>query len=265
MKRSQLSQIWIYPVKSLGGISLDFAKVMPKGLQYDRRWMLVDSTGMFLTQRQFPMLSKFKTSIDSDNLIIQHDGDRLVVGLHDKGEMTLAKSQIWDDIVTTQEVSAHHSNWFSERIGIDCKLVFFPEENPRAVDPKYKVNDDHTSLSDAYPLLIIGQASLDDLNQRLPKPVPINRFRPNFVFTGGEPFEEDNWRNFKIGSNQFVGVKPCSRCTMTTVDHETGERGTEPLKTLSTYRTRNNKVYFGQNAIATKANVVSVGDLITIE
>lgn len=264
MKRSQLSQIWIYPVKSLGGISLQNAKVLPKGLQYDRRWMLVDNAGKFLTQREFPLLSQFKTRIDRDTLIIQHHDDHLVVlPGQSEGEM-LAQTQIWDDIVSTKEVSAEHSKWFSDRVGSDCKLVLFPEENPRAVDPDYKVNDDHTSLSDAYPFLIIGQASLDDLNSRLSEPVPINRFRPNFVFTDGTPYEEDTWRNFSIGENQFVGVKLCSRCIMTTVNHKTGERGTEPLKTLSTYRSKNNKVYFGQNAIALKADVVSVGDLISV-
>lgn len=264
MKRSQLSQIWIYPVKSLGGISVQRANVLPKGLQHDRRWMLVDHTGKFLSQRQVPLLSQFKTRIDDDTIVIQHHDDHVVVHPGQAEGETIPQAQIWDDIVSTKEVSTVHSKWFSERLGIDCKLVFFPEENPRAVDPGYKINDDHTSLSDAYPFLIIGQASLDDLNSRLSEPVPINRFRPNFVFTGGTPYEEDSWRNFSIGDNTFAGVKLCSRCIMTTVNPETGARGSEPLKTLSTYRSKNNKIYFGQNAIALEANVVSVGDLITV-
>ena len=264
MKRSQLSQIWIYPVKSLGGISVQSAKVLPKGLHYDRRWMLVDQAGKFLTQREIPLLSQFKTRIDQDKLVIQHHGDHVIVQPGQAEGETIPQAQIWDDIVSTTEVSAEHSKWFSDRLGIDCKLVFFPEENPRAVEPDYKLNDDHTSLSDGYPFLIIGQASLDDLNGRLAEPVPINRFRPNFVFTGGDPYVEDSWQNFSIGDNTFVGVKPCARCIMTTINHETGERKSEPLKTLSTYRTRNNKVYFGQNALAVKADVVSVGDLITV-
>ena len=117
----------------------------------------------------------------------------------------------------------------------------------------------------AYPVLIIGQSSLDDLNQRMKEPLPMNRFRPNIVFTGGEPYEEDGWKNFRIGQNRFVGVKPCSRCVLTTVNQDTGKKGIEPLATLSTYRMRNNKVYFGQNLIPLDHNEIAEGDEIVLE
>ena len=259
----KLSEIWIYPIKSLGGIPLTSSRVSPKGLQYDRRWMLVDEKGTFMTQRAFPRMAKFKLKLREDHLQIRFDEDRLEVPLIIKTGKEL-KVQIWNDMVTALEASDDLSEWFMERLGINCRLVFFPEENPRLVDPQYALNSDHASLADAYPFLIIGQESLNDLNSRLDTPVPMNRFRPNFVFTGGEAFHEDHWKEFAIGKNRFVAVKPCSRCVLTTVNQDTGEKGIEPLKTLSTYRRVENKTYFGQNLIALDYTEVHVNDVIRI-
>ncbi|MFD0999795.1 MOSC domain-containing protein [Ohtaekwangia kribbensis] len=264
MKELTLSEIWIYPVKSLGGIRLSSSKVMEKGLLYDRRFMLVDENGKFMTQRVYPKMALFKLSINDSTLIVQHHQDILTIPIIPPLNEPAVSVQIWENIVQAHEVNTTYSAWFTERLDIQCKLVFFPEEYERPVDPAYKVNDEHVSLADAYPFLIIGQSSLDDLNARLKEPVPMNRFRPNFVFTGGEPFEEDHWRNFQIGSNGFIAVKPCARCVLTTVNQDTAEKGAEPLKTLASYRTRNSKVYFGQNLVATHHTEVKVGDKITL-
>jgi uncharacterized protein YcbX len=239
MKQLTLTEIWVYPVKSLGGIRLNSAKVLPKGLQYDRRWMLVDETGTFMTQRIYPKMALFKLSMNFDQLIItykdpsrfEHSSIMLDANAPALGEIIHAT--IWNDAVETVEVDRRISEWFSTYLGMSCRLVSFPEINPRAVDPLYKVNDEHVSLADAYPFLIIGQSSLDDLNSKLDYRLPMNRFRPNFVFTGGAPYEEDTWRNFAIGKNRFVGVKPCARCALTTVNQDTAEKGIEPLATLS--------------------------------
>lgn len=264
MEKLQLSEIWIYPIKSLGGISLPTSRVLPKGLQYDRRWMLVDDHGIFITQRTYPHLAKFHPLIQDDKLIVKYNGESLSIPFTMPSTAPISVI-IWDDTVVAHEVSAEHSRWFSKHTGLPCRLVFFPEENPREVESQYKINDDHTSLSDGYPFLLIGQSSLDDLNSRLPSPVPINRFRPNFVVIGAEPFEEDTWRDFSIGTNQFTVVKPSSRCIMTTVNHLTGEKdGAEPLATLARFRKQNNKIYFGQNVIARHAHQVSVGDIVTL-
>jgi hypothetical protein len=120
------------------------------------------------------------------------------------------------------------------------------------------------SFADAYPFLIIGQSSLDDLNERLDKPIPMNRFRTNFVFTGGKPYEEDNWKDFKVGTAEFKAVKPCARCVITTTDQTTAQRAVEPLKTLSEYRRINNKVMFGMNLICNKSGVISVKQKIEL-
>lgn len=261
----KLTQIWIYPIKSLGGISLSTAKVMGKGLQYDRRWMLVDETGKSMTQRVYPKMALFKLSLNGKQLIVRYNQNEIIVHIDKQHLSNPLQVKIWDDTVIAYEVDLEYSQWFSEKLGISCKLVFFPEENSRPVNPKYNVNAEHVSLADAYPFLIIGQSSLNDLNARLKEPVPINRFRPNFVFEGGQPYEEDMWRNFSIGKTWFVGVKLCDRCVLTTVDQDTGEKGVEPLKTLSSYRQWDNKVYFGKNLVTLQDGTLNVGDIIMPE
>jgi uncharacterized protein len=138
-----------------------------------------------------------------------------------------------------------------------------PISSDRRVSPKYAVNNESVSFADGMPYLVIGQASLDELNTRLEIPVPMDRFRPNLVFTGGKAFEEDDWDKVKIGNSLFKVTKPCARCVMTTVDQNTGKKSKEPLKTLSTYRNVNGKVMFGQNMLLLEGEKISVGDLVT--
>lgn len=266
MATLKLTEIWIYPIKSLGGIRLEKTKVLEKGLQYDRRWMLVDETGKFMTQRILPEMALLKLTINNEQLTITHSQKKETHSIPLKPTASTPEKEviIWDDTVKAFEVSKETSTWFSSMLNMPCKLVYFPEENERAVDNRYAHNNENVSLADGYPFLIIGEASLQDLNNRLEKPVPMNRFRPNFVFSGGQPFEEDNWKEFLIGDNRFLGVKPCSRCVLITVNQDTAEKGDEPLRTLATYRKQNNKTYFGQNLLAVDHTFVTVGDTITL-
>ncbi len=267
----QLSEIWIYPIKSLGGISMNQSKVTQRGLENDRRWMLVDEEGLFITQRKHPELVLFQTQIEGDFLKIVHkrvESDVLKISLSADDAKTKRKFPVtvWEDVVEAQEVSAEANIWFSERLGFEVKLVHMPDESLRKVDPEFAVTtDDITSFSDGFPFLIIGQASLDDLNSRLENAVNIKRFRPNFVFTGGQAYEEESWQAFSIGNLNFFGVKPCGRCIITTVNPEIGVfEGKEPLRTLSHYRKVGNKVLFGQNVIAKNQGVLRCGDLIKV-
>jgi uncharacterized protein len=270
MKNLILSEIWIYPIKSLGGIRLRSAKVQEKGLQYDRRWMLVDANGTFMTQRVYPLMALFKLEQKHDifQITFHQQGSQQFPSI--RFDATVAPSGstfdavIWNDTVKVVEVSPEISKWFTQHLGISCRLVSFPENNPRPVDAQYRVNGEHVGLADAYPFLIIGQSTLNDLNSRMQTPLPMNRFRPNFVFTGGDPFEEDHWRNFTIGKNRFVAVKPCARCVLTTVNQDTAEKGMEPLITLATYRKEGNKILFGQNVVATDHTEVHEGDKIVL-
>ncbi|HCW09093.1 MAG TPA: MOSC domain-containing protein [Cytophagales bacterium] len=265
MSGLRLTEIWIYPIKSLGGIRLKSAKVFEKGLQHDRRWMLIDSDNQFMTQRVNPRMALFKLSMVNDQFSIKFKNDSITLPFFHSIIQSSIRAKIWDDEVDVFEVNREFSQWFSERLELNCRLVSFPEINARLVDEQYQINHEQVSLADAYPFLIIGEQSLADLNSRLKEPVSMNRFRPNFVFSNGKPYEEDLWKNFSIGKNKFVAVKPCARCVMTTVNQETSEKGMEPLATLSAYRRNENKVLFGQNVIALNHYEVHEGDEIVLE
>ena len=262
----KLSEIFIYPIKSLGGISLQQSTVEEKGLKYDRRMMLVDKTGMFLTQRNYPQMALLKTSMDEDfiKVIDRKSGLEIKIFPH---QTTNEKTNviIWEDNCSALKVSAEADEFFSDTLRLKCHLVLMPEDEKRVVDRRKKyIKENHiVSFADAYPFLVIGQSSLNDLNKRLLEPLPMNRFRPNFVFTGGDAFEEDNWKDFKIGYVKFKAVKPCARCVITTTNQETAERNEEPLKTLAAYRNFGNKVLFGMNVISNSTGNVFVGDELT--
>ena len=266
----QLTEIYIYPVKSLGGIRLDKAEITDRGLQYDRRWMLIDENNRFISQREYPQLALLKTEILPDYIqIIDTKNQKsftfpLEISISEIEEVL--KVTVWEDEVEAWEVSKHISEAFSEALGKPTRLVYMPDESHRKTDTNYALKGDEiTSFSDGYPILIIGQSSLDDLNSRLAEPITINRFRPNFVFTGGTAFEEEEWYEFKIGNVRFFGVKPCARCVMTTIDPNTGEqKGKEPLLTLNKYRKAGNKILFGQNVLISQLGKVFVGDEIEV-
>ncbi len=260
-----LSAIYIYPVKSLGGISVDSAYADKQGLKYDRRYLLVDETRMFITQRDFPQLALLKLSIIENGFKVLNnlDSSQTVIPFESDSKENLSV-KIWDDVCNAVMVSKDLNNWFSSAINKKCYLVYMPDDEKRLVEKKY-INEEHiVSFADAYPFLIIGQASLEDLNSRLQRPVPMNRFRTNFVFTGGNPYEEDNWKDFKISDTKFKAVKPCARCVITTTDQDTAEPSVEPLKTLSDYRKINNKVMFGMNVVCNKPGLVSINQKIEL-
>ena len=266
----RLSEIWIYPIKSLGGIRVKSAKVFEKGLAFDRRWMLIDRDNDFMSQRIYPKMALFKLQIQyrwplGSNFKISYGKDSINLSPNQSVRGKPINAIIWDDTVEVFEVSQKYSTWFSQRLGIACKLVSFPENNSRPVDQHYQINREHVSLADAYPLLIIGEQSLANLNSKLEKPVPMNRFRPNLVFSGGQPYQEDEWSFFLVGKNKFAAVKPCARCVLTTVDQDTAEKGVEPLATLSKYRKQENKVLFGQNLVAIDHDEIHEGDEIILE
>jgi hypothetical protein len=263
----QISELFIYPIKSLGGISVDHSLVTGRGLQYDRRYMLVNQNNVFLTQRDHPLMALLQPAIIGNELLVdskKSPGSKLRLPLIPEKNGETTKVQVWDDVCDAVYISHLADEWFSERIGFSCRLVYMPETTKRKVDANYALKDDITSFSDAYPILIIGQSSLDDLNSRLEERLLMNRFRPNIVFTGGRPFEEDIMEQFSINGIRCFGVKPCERCVVTTTNQETGITGKEPLRTLATYRRVNNNVLFGQNLLVEGTGIVSIGDTIEV-
>jgi uncharacterized protein YcbX len=240
------------------------AQVEERGFKYDRRWMLVDQSGEFLTQRQHPQLALLQVALSESQLEVFSKGDpsqRIAFDLDLASNQELLVS-IWGDQVLARVVSAEVSRWFSDFLQMDLDLVVMPESSHRKMDPRYAVQGESVSFADGMPYVIIGQSSLDELNQRLEVPVSMDRFRPNLVFSGGEAYAEDQFKQLQIGEVEFQVVKPCARCVLITVNQQTGEKGKEPLATLATYRTVNNKIYFGQNAVALAPGIVRVGDPI---
>lgn len=262
----QVQDIFIYPIKSLKGIRLESAKVLERGFQYDRRWMLVDRTGLFITQRTHHQMALIQVELQDKHLLVystinQATPIQIPFNLQSESQIEVT---IWDDRILVNLVDPSFDKWFSEILGVDCQLVVMPESSERKVSSNYAINGESVSFADGMPYLIIGQESLNQLNLKLANPVSMNRFRPNIVFSGGEGFIEDGWKNIKIGTLDFCVVKPCARCVLITVDQETGKMSKEPLRTLASYRTINNKVYFGQNALALQEGVLRVGDLIQL-
>lgn len=262
----RVSALYVYPVKSLGGMQVNSAVITDRGFRFDRRWMLVDSACRFMTQREFPSMALLQAMATDDELRISHKitGEEMQIPLllstNEKITVT-----VWDDTCMGWPVSAAADQWFTCMLGVPCRLVHMPDASHRQVDPRYATAGQITSFSDAFPFMLLGQSSLDDLNYRLQEPLSMNRFRPNIVFTGGQPYEEDGLKHFAINGLDFFGVKPCARCAITTTSQENAHRGKEPLRTLATYRSRNNKIYFGQNLLHRGEGIVSTGDPIMVK
>ena len=267
----KISQINVYPIKSLGGFSVNSVQVERRGLQHDRRWMLVDKDNKFLTQREFPKMATLRVEIYDYNLSVSENSTNRIEIPFTVQNAEKARVKIWSSVCAAEVYDQKINDWFSDALQTDCKLVKMPEETKRKVSYFYAVRkDDHVSFADAYPFLIIGENSLRDLNDKLETPVEMNRFRPNFVVENSDAFAEDVWKKIKIGATIFHAVKPCARCVITTINQETGEKcGVEPLKTLAAYRipkrSVKKKILFGQNLIAENAgNLINVGDEIEV-
>jgi hypothetical protein len=246
---------------------LQQAQADDRGFRYDRRWMLVTPSGRFLTQREHPRMALLRPELRGGSLLITYAGqDRepLSLDLAPQGGEAM-EVEIWGDRLCCIRPDPLADAWFSEALGATVHLIYMPDEARRPVDARYARQGEITSLSDGYPFLILGQASLDHLNAQLEAPLPMNRFRPNLVFTGGEAHEEDRWGRFRVGSLQFHAVKPCARCTITTIDQERGSAGKEPLRTLARYRSEGNKVLFGMNLLHEGPGEVAIGDEILLE
>ena len=261
----QVSALYVYPIKSLGGIAVKEALLTERGLQYDRRWMLIDSDNRFLSQREIARMALFKVAITGNGLSVTYSPTNSSLQIPFQPLHTqLFEVTVWEDTCLAQRVSAEADTWFSNILGMPCKLVYMPDDTLRQVDPNYAGEGMVTSFADAFPLMMISQASLDDLSAKVGAPIPMNRFRPNLVYTGGQPYSEDELASFSINNINFYGVKLCARCPIPGIDQDTAVGGKEPIKTLSSYRRRQNKIYFGQNLIHEGTGILRVGDALEI-
>ena len=258
----RLAALYRFPLKSGRGEALEQAQVDALGLSGDRRWMVVDaSNGRFLTQRLLPAMTQLQARWQGDGLQLQAPGmPVLPVPLPAAGSL-LRDVTVWSDTVQVPDAGDAAARWLSDYLQRDCRLVQVPAERARQVDTAYAKPGERVGFADGFPLLLIGQASLDDLSARVGRPLEMLRFRPNLVVSGGEPYAEDSWQRIRIGTLELRVVKGCSRCIMTTLDPVSGERSIdrEPLQTLKSFRERDGDVYFGQNLIAEGEGVLDCG------
>ncbi|MEO0552399.1 MAG: MOSC N-terminal beta barrel domain-containing protein [Bacteroidota bacterium] len=260
MQHYKLSDIYIYPVKSLGAIRISNTKTTEKGLQYDRRWMLVDNNNQFMTIRKYPNFLFFHLYGHKEGFRISFNASYLDIPFS-IASGDLIQCTIWDSKVEAIKGDERWSRWFSEQLGIPCSLVYMPDKADRRIKPLW--GGTTVSFADGYPLLITCEASLTDLNEKLDEPVEMMRFRPNLVFNGGEAYDEFRWGSFNIGHTKFQGLKPCTRCIVTTYNTITGEKGRQPLLALSKQKIDNN-IVFGQHAKSLESGEIRVGDNLQI-
>jgi hypothetical protein len=253
-----VSSLSIYPLKSCREIKENATWVEDFGLKDDRRWMVVDDNGVMLTQRKIAKMCLIQPEITATGLILKTvTMNSIYVDTPFSNNKCSVK--VWTDQCQAYDAGDEAANWLSQFLSTKCRLVYFPVDEVRQVDLNYAKAGDKTAFSDGFPLLLISQESLDDLNQRLSNPVAMNRFRPNIVVKGCLPFAEDSWKKIRIGEITFRIVKPCSRCVIPSINIETAEKEEEPLKALVSYRKHDNKIFFGQNVIADTKGKIEVG------
>lgn len=267
-----LSAIHVYPVKGLKGIELAQARCTDRGLEHDRRWMVVDAGDHgFLSQREHPRMATVWTDVGRGKLTLSApDVDEVEVPLSPSASAPRMRVRIWESDCDALAVSGEADAWLSDYLAIDCRLVYMPDKTRRMSNPAYGGEGKLVGFADGFAFLLTGEASLADLNARLAAKshpeLPMSRFRPNLVVSGALPYAEDAWKQIRIGEAVFAAAKPCGRCQVTTTDQATGEvMGPEPLATLATYRdSQEFGTMFGMNLVLVRPGTVRVGDLVTV-
>lgn len=262
----KVTGLYFYPIKSCRGIQLDQAQAGNRGFLYDREFMVVTESCQQITQREFPSMALIEPHLSSEGMFLKAPGmEDLHVSNHLSGQEVQVK--IWRDLCLAVDQGNQPAQWLSSYLGVPCRLVRMAEQFVRKVEPNYARNDhDQVGFADAYPFLLISEASLEDLNSRIGSNFGMNRFRPNIVVAGCSAYAEDTWKVVRIGEVTFSVVKPCVRCVIPTIDQQTGEiQGKEPLRTLTTYR-RNEKggVLFGQNLLHHSQGSLHIEDQVEI-
>jgi hypothetical protein len=262
----RLVEIRRYPVKSLRGHSLEEATVERIGLAGDRRWMIVDEGGKFVTQRQYPKLAQIAAVPTDRGIGLRHESFGAIDVDFPDERAPIETVVVWRDAVAAR-VAALAGPYLSAFLGTPVRLVYFHDVSARSVDPAFGRAEDRVGFADGFPLLITSTASLENLNRRLAAPIAMDRFRANFVVEGPPAWTEDTWRCVRVGALTFRVVKPCARCAIPTLDPLTGEKleGNEPLRALAKFhRAVNGGLIFGQNVIPDDFGRVSVGDPLEI-
>lgn len=257
----RLAELRVHPLKSAGALTVDRVEVDAFGPRNDRRWMAVGPDDLFLSQRRTAALARVGSRLEGDALTLHAAGlptVRVPIGRAPR------RVRVWKDTVDALDCGDEAAEWLTAALGEHARLVHIPDDAVRPLPPEYGLPGDRVAFSDAFPFLLLSRGSLDDLNARMETPLPVERFRPNLVIDGAEPYAEDRWRRIRVGDIVMDVVKPCARCLVTTTDQGTGERGKEPLRTLAGYRRRDGHVWFAQNAIHRERGTLRVGDEVEV-
>lgn len=263
---ARLAAICVYPIKSCAANDLDSAQVEPRGLADDRRWLLVDANGRFLTGRQLPQLVRVRaTPLHAHRLRVEAPGMPAIEIAATVGISRIAAT-VWDSRVSAADAGVEAADWFSRYLGRPVRLVHADAAMQRALDPAYSLPGDEVGFADGYPLLLLSRAAADELSARAGRELGWRRFRPNLLIDGAPAHAEDGWRRVRIGKIEFDVVKPCVRCVFTTIDPDSGvaESDGQPLTTLKSYRRSPKGITFGQNLIARGSGTIRVGDPVDV-
>lgn len=263
MPQLSLSGLYRYPIKSAAGMALTQAQIDARGLQYDRRWMVVDRHGKFMTQRRYPRMALIQVALEDTLKLSAPAMPELRLPLQpDAGEA--AAVEVWGDICEAISLGPLAQTWLSDFLGTACQLVYMPDATRRPVDHGALGESHLVSFADAYPFLLISEASLAELNRRLPAPVPMNRFRPNLVVKGCDAFAEDTWQRIQIGAISFTVAKPCRRCSIPGIDQATARPDQATLPTLASFRRWDGGIWFGQNLVQHNPGQLQLGDAVKV-
>lgn len=261
--QTHLSELHIYPLKSTAGISLSRSAISEYGLAFDRQFVLSDGRGKFITARTKPALLKIAATLTPGGMILTAPGMSPLEVSYAEFSANYHPVTIWGDEVSAQHCGNSYDRWFAEYLQQDCQLLFFGDRSQRLT----AIGNKPVAFADGFPLLLISQASLDDLNNRCQSTITATNMRPNIVVSSTEAYAEDHWKRIRIGSVEFAVVKPCGRCILTTVDAKTTERNAlrEPLSVLKQYRKGSDgEAHFGQNLIPLSSGVIELNDRVEV-
>lgn len=265
----KVSALHLYPIKGCAGLSVSEMTLDARGPVGDRRFMIVDEHGMFMTQRSHARMALIRPQLTSTEITLDAPGMPTLTLPLDAMDAARLDVQVWRSKVSAATMGPFAYQWLSDFLGTAAELVRMDDQSVRTASTEYAPPGTHVTFADAYPLLLISEASLEQLNTKLlaaglDQPLPMNRFRPNVVVSGTEPHAEDSWASVRVRQVELWIVKSCDRCTVTTIDQTTAVAGNEPLKTLSTYRKHDSRIYFGQNLVHRGLGTLRVGDDVDV-
>jgi hypothetical protein len=264
----KIKELWIYPVKSLAGNAVSSATLAARGFVDDRRWMLIDENGRFISQREHAHLTRWQARVEADDLVLEHldTGKQLRIKEARAEEGPRVEVQLWDDQFSACLVETVSAEELHAALGIPCRLVYMSEDVNRPIDPRYAQGEEQVSFADGYPYLVINQASLEALSTEVGEELSMRRFRPSIVVEGAPAFAEDNWQALQISEETFRLPKPCARCVVITIDPETTVKNPRVFATLAEMHSQEKKVIFGMNAcwMGKGEAVLEVGEIVSV-